>query len=298
MYEEKQNTAHRCIRQVTSLAILINISLSVVKLTVGLLAGSASLIADGIHSISDTSTDFGILLGIRLSSKEPDKSHHYGHGRAETFTALFIALVLLIVAGGMINYAALDIVKQRIVKPQLVILIVALVSIVGKELLYRLTKKTAIKFQSTALYANAWHQRSDALSSIAVVIGFVSLKFGFRYGDQVAAIAVGVMIILVAVRIIGDCFGELTERAVDAETYNNIKSIIKSNEQIRQWHKLRTRTVGRELFLDLHILVDPDLNIANAHEIAETLENTLDNQLSRPVNVTVHIEPDLPELRK
>jgi cation diffusion facilitator family transporter len=178
------------------------------------------------------------------------------------------------------------------------VLIAATFSIAAKEWLYRVTKKAAIRSNSPALYANAWHHRSDAFSSIAVVIGFISLKFGFGHGDQTAAAAVGLMIILVGVRVIGDCMRELTESAIDTDTIEHIKKIINSDSSIRHWHKLRTRTVGREVFLDLHILVDPELNIAAAHEITERLENALDEEISRPVNITVHIEPDTPELRK
>jgi len=192
----------------------------------------------------------------------------------------------------------IDMAKGNVADPGIAVLAIASISVVAKELLYRLTKRVAVKFHSSALYANAWHQRSDALSSVAVVIGFVSLKFGFEYGDQIAAVAVGLMIIFVGVRIIGDCLHELTESAIDTDTIEHIKNIINSDSSIRQWHKLRTRTVGREVFLDLHILVDPDLDIAAAHEIAESLENALDEEIARPVNITVHIEPDIPALRK
>ncbi|MCK5473395.1 MAG: cation diffusion facilitator family transporter, partial [Planctomycetes bacterium] len=167
-----------------------------------------------------------------------------------------------------------------------------------KEILYRITKKVAISTHSTALYANAWHHKSDALSSIAVVIGYISLKLGFGHGDQLAAIMVGLMIIIVAVKILGDCLRELGESAVDKKTIENIKNIINENSAVRQWHKLRSRTVGREVFLDLHILVDPNLNITEAHEIAEQLENALHWKMARPVNIIIHIEPDIPQLRK
>ncbi|MBC8473129.1 MAG: cation transporter, partial [Planctomycetes bacterium] len=176
--------------------------------------------------------------------------------------------------------------------------IAAAVSIAAKEWLYRVTKKVAVQSQSTALYANAWHHRSDALSSIAVLIGFIALEFSFTHGDQVAAIAVGLMIIWVGCRIIGDSLRELTEGAIDADTIERIKDVINSDSSICQWHQLRTRTVGREVFLDLHILVDPDLNVAAAHEISERLEDTLDEQITRPINIVVHIEPDIPKMRK
>ncbi|MGD2095607.1 MAG: cation diffusion facilitator family transporter [Phycisphaerales bacterium] len=298
MRDDKHTIAGRGIKSVTKTSITTNVSLFVIKFLVGFFSGSIALIADGIHSLSDMTTDIAVLLGYYFGSKEPDEGHPYGHGRAETFSAAFVALFLLLVGSAMIYYAAIDMARGHIVAPNVVVLIVACISVVVKELLYRLTKKVAIRTQSSALYANAWHQRSDALSSVAVVIGFVSLKFGFDYGDQIAAIAVGLMIIFVAVRVIGNCLRELTESSIDAATIEHIKEIINSDSSIRQWHKLRTRTVGREVFLDLHILVDPDLNIAAAHEIAESLENALDEGIARPVSITIHIEPDTPELRK
>lgn len=198
----------------------------------------------------------------------------------------------------MIYYATLSIVKNEVATPNITVLLAAVFSIGAKEWLYRITRKTAIKSHSSALYANAWHHRSDALSSIAVVIGLISQEIGFEHGDQVAAIAVGLMIIWVGVKVIGEAMRELTEGAIDTNTIKQIEHIINSDTAIRQWHKLRTRTVGREIFLDVHVLVDPALNVAEAHEITQRLEDVLDEQLARPVNITVHIEPDIPELRK
>jgi len=298
MRNDKQTIAGRQIKSITYIGIAVNIALSVVKVVIGSLAGSLALLADGLHSLSDVATDAAVLLGVRLGSKGPDQSHPYGHGRAETFSAGLIALVLILVGGAMIYYATMAIARDKVTVPRIGVLIAAIVSIAAKEWLYRVTKKIAIQSHSPALYANAWHHRSDALSSVAVVIGFMTLEFGFGHGDQVAAIAVGLMIIWVGVRVIGNSLRELTEGAVDSDTIERIRDVINADSSIRQWHKLRTRTVGREVFLDLHILVDPDLNIAAAHEISESLENALDERISRPVNITVHIEPDIPDLRK
>ena len=171
-------------------------------------------------------------------------------------------------------------------------------SVVFKEGLYRNSIRIAKQSRSSALYANAWHHRSDALSSIAVIIGVTVQRFGYHYGDQMAAIAVGLMIILVGVKIIGECLSELAESAVYHNTLEHITGIIDSNPAIRQWHKLRTRSVGREIFLDLHILVDPNLNVKDAHDIAESLEDSLENNLPCPVNITIHIEPDFPHMRE
>lgn len=298
MRNDKRTIASRQIKSITYIGIAINIVLSVVKVVIGSLAGSLALVADGVHSFSDVATDTVVLLGLRLGSKGPDQSHPYGHGRAETFSAGLIALVLILVGGVMIYYATMAITRDEVTIPRLGVLIVAIVSIAAKEWLYRATQKIAIQSHSPALYANAWHHRSDALSSVAVVIGFITLEFGFGHGDHVAAITVGLMIIWVGVRVIGDSLRELTEGAVDSDTVERIREVINADSSIHQWHKLRTRTVGREVFLDLHILVDPDLNIAAAHEIAESLENALDERISRPVNITVHIEPDIPALRR
>ena len=298
MGSNKQIIAGRQIKSVTYLGIVINIALTVIKIVIGLLSGSLALLADGIHSLSDIATDAVVLLGLRLSSKEPDQSHPYGHGRAETFSAGVVALILIVVGGAMIYHATMAIARDEMTTPRIGVLIAAMFSIVAKEWLYRVTQKAAIRSNSPALYANAWHHRSDAFSSIAVVIGFISLKFGFGHGDQTAAAAVGLMIILVGVRVISDCLRELAESAIDTDTIEHIKKIINSDSSIRHWHKLRTRTVGREVFLDRHILVDPQLNVAAAHEIAESLEHALDEEISRPVNITVHIEPDTPEMRR
>jgi cation diffusion facilitator family transporter len=298
MDNDKQRITGRQIKSITYLGMIVNIILAVIKIVIGFFAASLALVADGVHSLSDLATDIAVLLGLRLGSKAPDQSHPYGHGRAETFSAALIALILILVGGAMIYYATMAIARDEVTTPKLAVLIAAIVSITAKEWLYRATKKVAVQSHSAALYANAWHHRSDALSSVAVAVGFVSLEFGFGHGDQVAAIAVGMMIIWVGIKVFSDSLRELTESAVDSDTIEHIKNIINDNSSIHQWHKLRTRTVGREVFLDLHILVDPNLSIAAAHEISENLEKALDGQITRPVNITVHIEPDIPPLRK
>ncbi|OHB54989.1 MAG: hypothetical protein A2173_02280, partial [Planctomycetes bacterium RBG_13_44_8b] len=258
---EKNAEALRQIRRVTWVGLIINIVLASVKIIIGFFVSSMALIADGVHSLSDMFTDFAVILGAKIGAKEPDKDHPYGHGWAETFASLFIALLLVIVAGGMIYKAASSITAQKISKIGYAVLFIAIISIVAKEYCFVITRNVAVKFSSSMTYANAWHHRSDALSSIAVVIGAVASMLGFGYADQIAAIIVGVMIIWIAIKILGDSVGQFTARAVDARTNEQITKIIASQTQIRNWHKLRTRVVGRELFMDLHILVDPELKI-------------------------------------
>ena len=297
-HESRQEADDRQIKSITYIGMAVNIALAVIKIAIGFFAVSLALVADGVHSLSDLATDVVVLLGVRLGAKKPDRNHPYGHGRAETFSAALVAIVLIIVGSAMIHYATMAIARDEATLPRIEVLAVAMISIAAKEWLYRATRKVAIRSQSPALYANAWHHRSDALSSVAVVIGFLLLQFGFGHGDQIAAVAVGLMVIWVGAKIITDCVRELTESAVDEDTTEHIKKVIDSNPSIRQWHQLRSRTVGREVFLDLHILVDPELNITAAHEIAESLEKALHEQITRPINITVHIEPDTPELRK
>jgi cation diffusion facilitator family transporter len=279
-HQHRHEIDGRQIKSITYVGVIINIALAAVKIAIGFTAASLALVADGVHSLSDVATDAVVLLGVHLGSKKPDRTHPYGHGRAETFSAVFVALALLAVGAAMIHYATMAIARDEITIPRVEVLAAAVISIAAKEWLYRATRKIAIRSKSPALYANAWHHRSDALSSVAVVVGFLLLQVGFGHGDQLAAIAVGLMIIWVGVKVIGDCLRELAESAADQDTIEHIKKIISSNSSIRQWHKLRTRSVGREVFLDLHILVDPDLNITAAHEIAESLERALHEQIA------------------
>jgi cation diffusion facilitator family transporter len=297
MPEDKVHVATRRIRRVTFWSVVCNLGLFSLKIIGSLFTHSLSLIADGMHSLSDMVTDLAMILGYYFGSKRPDQKHPYGHGRIETFAAAFIAVVLIGVGGGMIYYAALDIVRPHVVVSSTLVLWIALISVIFKEILYRVTIKVAISIHSSAVYANAWHHRSDALSSVAVLLGAVAMKCGYDYGDHIAAMGVGLMIILVGGRVLGSCLDEFTESAVDRETIQRIETIIASHPAIRQWHKLRTRAVGREIFLDLHILVDPSLDITAAHDISTTLENDLHTQLSCPVNITIHMEPDVPEMR-
>ena len=294
----KNETVAHQIRSVTYLGMVVNIALCIIKVVVGVAVSSLALVADGIHSLSDLATDVAVLLGSHFGARKPDTSHPYGHGRIETFSAVLVAAVLIVVGGAMIYQATLSIARNESTVPHWGVLAAALVSILAKEAIYRTTRKVAVASHSAALYANAWHHRSDALSSVAVLIGYFLLRFGYDHGDQVAALAVGLMIILVGIKIIDDAVRELTEGAVDPQTVADIRAVIDGDEGVHEWHHLRSRTVGREVFLDVHILVDPTLNVADAHDISERLERALDEQIARPVNLTVHIEPDLPQFRK
>lgn len=286
------------IQQVTYVGMAVNISLSVVKIIVGLAVGSIALLADGFHSLSDLATDIAVLVGVYFGSKKPDHEHPYGHGRIETFSAAFVALILILIGCAMIYKAGMEIARTSNAEMVLTafgpaVIGVSLLSVLSKELVYRWTRNVAIKTHSAALYANAWHHRSDALSSVAVLVGAVAVMLGYSYGDRIAAIGVGVMIVMVGVKVINGCLNELTERSVDKKTVEKIESVIASENRILGWHKLRTRSVGREIFIDLHILVDSGLTVIESHGIADSLERSLHDQIVQPVNVMVHVEPKL-----
>jgi cation diffusion facilitator family transporter len=304
MDSQRRELANSQIRRVTYLGVWVNVGLAAVKIVVGLLVGSLALVADGIHSFSDFATDIALLLGVYWGQKKPDETHPFGHGRFETFVTVLMGGGLAFLGCGMIYKAAEAINQMNTVGDHHVrigagVIWTACLAVAAKEWLYRITRRVAMETHSTMVYANAWEHRSDVLSSVAVIFGAVSVRYwNYPHGDQMAAIIVGIMILLVAVKILGNCFHEFSERTVDAETLQQIRSIIAGHQGVQQWHRLRTRMVGREVFLDVHILVDASLNIQDAHAIAESLETTLIENISRPVNVIVHIEPDLPELRK
>jgi cation diffusion facilitator family transporter len=286
----------KSIQQITYVGMAVNISLSLLKIVSGVLVGSIALLTDGFHSLSDLATDVAVLVGTYFGSKEADHEHPYGHGRIETVSAALVGLILLLIGAVMIYKASLQIARftgSRELSSSFgaVMIWVSLISVISKELIYRWTRNIAITTHSAALYANAWHHRSDALSSLAVLIGAIAVIFGYPHGDQVAAIAVGLMIILVSVKVFSGCLHEFTERSVDQKTVEQIEKIITAERRILDWHKLRTRSLGREVFIDLHILVDPNLTITDAHQIADALEQSLHDRMSQPVNVMVHVEP-------
>jgi cation diffusion facilitator family transporter len=208
---EKQDVAPGQIRSVTYLGAAVNLGLAAVKITIGLAVGSLAMLADGVHSLSDLVTDAAVLIGSHLGAREPDRTHPYGHGRIETFSAIAVALLLMFVGGAMIYRATMAIARDETAVPHWGSWRGHLLSIVAKEWIYRVTRKVAVRLHSAVAYANAWHHRSDAFSSVAVLIGFVLMEAGFYHGDHLAAIAVGMMVIFVGVKVLADSLAELTE---------------------------------------------------------------------------------------
>ena len=282
----------------TYLGMIINVVLIVIKFWGGIFFGSISLIADAFHTLSDFSTDILILWGVIIGSRPADSSHPFGHGKFETLSGTLLSIILIVVGAGIAFESGKLVMSTRFMNPGLPVLFVALISVITKEILYQLTIKSAKKLDSMALYANAWHHRSDALSSIVVIVGVISSIFGFLPGDSIAGIFVGLMIIIIGIKFLLKTGKELMEGSVEEDVLKSIKSILDEHPDVKSWHKLRTRKVGRELFVDVHILVEPELSVNKGHQIAEEVESTVKKAFTRPVNVLTHVEPDLPFARK
>lgn len=279
------------IRSITLWGVLVNILLMAVKIFSGMLIRSTALVADGFHSLSDLATDFVVLAGARLSSRPPDEAHPYGHKRFETLATQIVGLILLIVGFGFIWKASAAVFRGEENFPGGIMLIVAGISVVAKEILFILTRKISRETHSTALYANAWHHRSDSLSSLAVLIGGLASLLGWGYADNVATIVVGLMIIGVAGKILYEGLIEITEHSADKKSIEKISRILSTEQDVLDWHALRTRRVGGELFVDLHVLVDPEISVRDSHVICERVEEKIERELTKPVNVLIHIEP-------
>jgi cation diffusion facilitator family transporter len=292
--EERQKK----IRSITIWGIFLNIFLMAIKLISGILVKSSALIADGVHSLSDLATDFVVLIGTRLSSRPADKTHPYGHGKLETIASLIIALALFVISLGLIWSAGISIYRHEHSFPGYLVLIVAGVSVVSKEILFLITRKIARITHSTVLYANAWHHRSDSLSSVAVLLGGGASLLGWGHADQVAAVVVGFMIIGVSGKIFFEGLIELSEHSADSESIEKIEMVLSKEKNISSWHRLRTRKLGAELCVDVHVLVDPVLSVQESHDISMKIEEGIEKELSRPVNILVHVEPDVEEMRK
>ncbi len=278
--------------RVTIWGLCLNLFLVGLKLAVGIVVGSAALVADAVHSISDLFTDIVVILGIRLSSRPADEDHAYGHGRFETIATSLIG-AMLVGAGIFIAWkSGLSLYRGEINIPGYAVVVVAAVSILSKEWIYQVTQRVARRVGSSALRVNAWHHRSDALSSVAVLFGAVAGLVGWGYGDQSAAIVVGVMVSIVGLNALWKVFVELTEGSISGEEQKSIVEAIQSVPGVKGWHRLRTRLVGREVFMDIHLLVDSGLSVAEGHRICSTVESAIVQTVQRPINIVVHCEPE------
>ena len=292
MNREKQ------IYKVTLAGGAVNVFLLAFKFVAGILGHSAAMIADAVHSLSDFITDLIVLIFVHISGRPQDKSHDYGHGKYETLALTVIGIALIIVAIGIFHNGALRIASwwrgDELEAPGMLALVAALVSILLKELTYRYTIKNAKKLDSPALEANAWHHRSDALSSIGTAVGIGgAVLLGKRWAvlDPIASVVVGAFIVKVAIDLILQGMRDLLEHSLPDEIEDEIIEIAQSEPYVIGPHDLRTRRIGNRYAIELHILMNGDITLAKAHDHADSIENRLKKRFGENTHVAIHMEP-------
>ena len=274
----------------TLIGAAVNLALSIIKCIGGVIGNSAAMVADAIHSIADLLTDIIVLVTHKISQIPKDENHPYGHGRAETLGTT--AIGFFIILGGIgLAYDAWDIIKSGSPHiPKALAAVTALISIATNEWLFRYTRSVGEKTNSPTLIANAWHHRSDAISSIAALVGIVGAIIGYPVLDPIAAVMVALMVTKIGFKIILGGFRDLMDTALSEEQIHDIQLIIESIPGVIKSHDLRTRKTGGSILMDLHILVDSDLTVTEGHDVAERVRRKLINIYPNTQDVLVHVD--------
>ncbi len=285
-------------QRVTLIGFFANLLLSLGKITAGIVGKSSAMLADGVHSLSDFITDVIVIIFLRLSGKQSDDEHTYGHGKYETFATLLISIALLIVALILFWESAHKIWRSIqgdiIPKPHLIALWAALISIVVKEALFRYTKRVGERIDSPAVIANGWHHRSDAYSSIGTTIGIagaILLGEKWRVLDPIAGLIVSIFIAKVAWDLGKPSIDELLEHALPTEMCEKIGKAIIANKDVISFHKLKTRKIGNDIALDVHIQLDKNHSFVEAHNITTQVEQAIKQELGKNAYISIHTEP-------
>lgn len=275
-----------------------NIVLLAFKFVAGIVGNSSAMIADAIHSLSDFITDLLVLLFVRISAKPRDESHDYGHGKYETIATFFIGLALVVVAVGIVVSGILKIVDwmngDYIESPKMLALWAALISILVKESLYQYTLWQGKTLHSQALVANAWHHRSDALSSVGTVIGIGgAILLGGRWTvlDPVASLVVAFLLLRIAFKLLREGLNELTDGSLSADTEQEIMQIVQAFPDISEPHNLRTRRIGNRIAIEMHVRLDGNMTLQDAHAMVTDIENKLKKHFGANTYVNIHMEP-------
>jgi cation diffusion facilitator family transporter len=278
--------------KVTIKSIIWNIILTVVKIFAGIVGRSNAMIADGLHSASDIISSVGVLIGNKIANTPNDKEHNYGHEKAETLVS-FLLSILLIVVSLKIGFSALKSILNldKVQVPTLLPLIVAIISIAIKEYQYRITIKVANKINSPSLKADAWHHRSDALSSVAAFVGIGGALLGFKALDPIASIVVALFVAKVGTEILKGSANELMDYSIDPSQEKQIVEIAENTQGVINLGEIRTRKHGATAYVDLTICVNKDLTVYEGHEIATKLEKRIIEDMQFVKGITVHVEP-------
>jgi cation diffusion facilitator family transporter len=279
-------------KRVTLVGGLVNLVLSIGKVMAGIVGQSQALVADGIHSLSDLISDGLVLMAARWGSHAADENHPYGHARIETVATAIVGFLLLAVAAGfLIDSVGRLLSPERLLQPGWIALVAAVVSVVVKEVLFHYTRAVARRTRSPLIDANAWHHRSDALSSVVVIVGVSGAMFGLFWLDAAAAIVVAVMVGWVGWRFIGSSVAELVDTGLSARKLAELDRLILSVEGVRGYRQLRTRRMGGQAFMDVQILLDCQLRLAEADAIAVRVQKLLIEQVPEMTDVMVGVRP-------
>ncbi len=284
---------YRAVSRVTVVGAVINVVLAGAKILFGIIGRSQALVVDGVHSLSDLASDAMVLVAARHGSRDADEDHPYGHARVETAVTVGLG-VLLIAVGAGIGYETGSrlFAPKELLRPDLLTLIVALLSIVSKEGLYHYTVRAARRVRSNLLQANAWHHRSDAISSVVVAIGIGGTMAGLPYLDAVAAVIVALMIAKIGWDLSWQSLRELVDTGLDREQVAAVKQAILAVDGVQALHLLRSRRMGRDALVDVHILVDPKVSVSEGHQISETVRRRLMRRFDEISDVLVHIDTE------
>lgn len=296
--ESEKSSREKGIYKVTIVGSIVNFLLLVFKFFAGIAGHSAAMLADAVHSLSDFITDIVVIVFVRIAGKPEDKGHDYGHGKYETLATAIIGLLLLCVGFGIFWNGASSIYTflrgGQLESPGVVALVAALVLIVSKEILYQYTVIQGKKLNSQAVIANAWHHRSDALSSIGTAIGIggaILLGDHWWVLDPVAAVVVSFFIMKVSVRLLIPCVDELLEKSLPEDVEKEIEQTVLSFPGVSQPHHLRTRRIGNYYAIELHVRMDGKITLEEAHSTATAIENKLKEMFGKGTHVGIHVEP-------
>lgn len=284
----------RVANRVSCITIIGNLVLSVGKFLAGIIAHSNAMISDAVHSASDVFSTFVVIIGIKLASKKPDKEHPYGHERLECVAAIILAIVLFITGLGIGMNALKNILQGNysdLQIPGMLALIAAIISIVSKEGMYWYTRYYAKKIDSSALMADAWHHRSDAFSSIGALIGIGGARIGFPIMDSIASLVIFVFIVKAAFDIFKDAIDKMVDHSCDEETEKQIYDCVMKNEYVMGIDLLQTRIFGNKIYVDLEIQADATYTLQEAHYIAETVHDDIEQNFSKVKHIMVHVNP-------
>lgn len=293
--KEEPAWEHKVAMKVSGVSIAVNLLLSLFKLLAGIVAHSGAMISDAIHSASDVGSTFVVIVGVNLSSKKSDKEHQYGHERMECVSSIILSGLLLATGIGIGMSGIENIIKSTsgasIAVPGTLALIAAVVSIVVKEWMFWYTRSAAKKINSGALMADAWHHRSDALSSIGAFVGIFGARLGYPILDPIASIVICVMIAKASIDIFRDAIDKMVDHSCDAKTEESMKREILKVPGVRRVDLLKTRLFGSKMYVDIEIAADGNISLFDAHDIAENVHHTIENKFKDVKHCMVHVNP-------